>query len=299
MNQNSYVGARPYQGNPTLEKLTTLLSARQPCFFDLAHLGAIRVEGEKAPAFLQGQVTCDLQAVTPQSMRQGALCNIKGRILALMDIIQYQEHYWLILPKDLINLTIQSLEKVAMLSRVRLTCVPEVQLMGVWIPASASTEHRDLSLPTTPYGVHSTPDWCSYATHPEHFMLFSTEKRECMAEGIIMDEIYWHYLQLDRGYISIYPETRALFLPHALKLPALGFIDFQKGCYKGQEIIARMHYRGAPLKHSIQFTRLTLPDTTPILGKALCAPDNPDTVLGEIIDYCPLEQRHDYLLAYC
>ena len=132
MNHYHFVGTRAYQGEQTLGRLPALLSAQQPCLFPLPHLGAIRLDGEKAGAFLQGQVTCDIRAISPHTMRQGALCNIQGRIIALLDIIKFQAQYWLILPKDMIERTYHTLEKVALLSRVRLSCAADAQLAGVW-----------------------------------------------------------------------------------------------------------------------------------------------------------------------
>lgn len=302
MNQNKLQTARSYAGMIAPSQLSMLLSTKQPIFFDLPHLGAIRVAGDKAQEFLQGQITCDIRKITSQSMRQGALCNVKGRILTLLDIIQYQDIYWLILPKDLIPSTMHSLEKVALLSRVALSNVPEAELAAIWEPPSAHFHNN------TPYTVDSMPNYSKYTTRLGHSMFFRIQQKRSLEtliqqfypEIIKLDEIYWHYLQLSHGFVSIYPETRGLFLPHALNLPSLGFIDFQKGCYKGQEIIARMHYRATNLKHNIQINRFTL-RPPPVLGQALANPDNTLEILGEIIDYCPinLDNTQQYLIAYC
>lgn len=300
MNRNNLIGSRTYSGSGAPHTSAQILNTAQTIFFDLPHLGAICVTGDASQTFLQGQVTCDMRAVTPQTMRQGALCNIKGRILALIDIIQYHDAYWLILPKDLITSTLHTLEKTALLSRVKLHAAPEARIAAVWTKQDSSH---------APYTVEAMPDWCHYTTRSEHSILFSVEPMISLAtvsqssypNSTILDEIDWHYLQLMQGYVSLYPETRGLFLPHTLQLPTLGFIDFQKGCYKGQEIIARMHYRATNLKHNLQISQFTLA-SPPVLGTTLPDPEKPQETLGEVIDYCPVHGNHSqptYLIAYC
>ena len=103
--------------------LTTIKSiekelALQPLtnyLFDLSYLGVLAITGEKAIDFLQGQLTCDMRLVSDIKMTQGAQCNLKGRILALMDIISWKG-VKLILPKDLIESTLNSLTKTAVLT---------------------------------------------------------------------------------------------------------------------------------------------------------------------------------------
>jgi folate-binding protein YgfZ len=92
-------------------------------------------------------------------------------------------------------------------------------------------------------------------------------------------------LQLKQQRIEIYPESRAVFLPHRLGLHQRDYISFNKGCYKGQEIIARTHYK-ATLKHELKvFTIQT--DATLKSGLRLLAPDS-DQEIGELVDYAPI-----------
>jgi len=186
-------------------------------------VAAIKVKGEQARTFLQGQLTCDVKNVTGTHSVRGALCNTKGRILTLVNVVLYQDVLYLQLIKSQIAATIKSLSKAAMLSRVILT---ETTL--------------------------KTP----------------------------IDFATWHDAQLQDGHVLIYPETRGLYLPHQLELDKKGYISFDKGCYKGQEIIARMHYLGKIKTEFKLFHAETDAPLTP--GQMLY--DEKQTAVAELVD---------------
>jgi folate-binding protein YgfZ len=88
---------------------------------------------------------------------------------------------------------------------------------------------------------------------------------------------------IQRGIPSVYPETSGLFLPHELNLPDLGAVSFNKGCYTGQEIIARMHYRGKLKSHLYQATfsnTLTPTPGSPIV----CENNQTEKTVGTVVD---------------
>lgn len=237
-----------------------------PHWYKLSHLSLIRVQGEQAAAFLQGQLSCDIREVTENTLRPAALCNLKGRIIALMHVVNWQG-LAIILPHDLIPLVEQDLKAVARLSRVSLVKDETVQL----------------------YGVHHEADLeGAYPLAPELYLYLSTTSVEA-----IDDPEAWQRLLIERNQMRIYPQTSGQFLPQALGLDETPCFSFNKGCYKGQEVIARMHYLG---KSKYNLKKTTLTSTTPLRpGMGIYNPAQ--QLIGELVDLAQLDQTHYLLLA--
>lgn len=260
--------------------------------FDLSYLAGLHVAGDRAQEFLQGQVSCDVRDVNAQQMRQGALCNLKGRVLALVDIINWEAMgIHLILPADILPETKASLAKTAMFSRVTLHLDTSYQLFGFYLQNPKDIKPFNLELPVISLSVVSNDDYFCYCLG-NNLYIFLVKTSKCVD---IQDQftqksqwrgsLAWHALQLQQKRIEIYPESRGMFLPHRLGLQLSGYLSFNKGCYKGQEIIARTHYR-AKLKHELKvFTIKTNEDLHS--GQKLFG-ENDSIEIGELIDYCPL-----------
>ena len=268
--------------------------------FDLSYLKGLHVTGDKAKEFLQGQVSCDVREVTNLQMRQGALCNLKGRILALLDIIDWAAMgVHLILPADLLPETQASLAKTAIFSRVTLRPADNYQLFGLYLQNPEDLIPFDVEPPTTALSVVSNDDYyCYYLGDNLYIYLVKTNKSAAIQDNFIKKSqwrgsLAWHALQLQQKRIEIYPESRGMFLPHRLGLQLSGYLSFNKGCYKGQEIIARTHYR-AKLKHEL---RLFIIQTTEALqsGQKFFEENN-DIEIGELVDYCSLSEGR-FLIA--
>lgn len=266
--------------------------------FELPYLQSLAVIGERAAEFLQGQLSCDMRQVTGNMMRQGAMCNLKGRILALLDIIDWHE-LQLILPRDLLGDTQNSLHKTAMLSRVKLEPTAAYQFYGFYLLNPNDLLPAQISLPVERFSLTQADDRCCYNLGDNLFIcLIKNENASSLTREFIHNQQFrgslaWHHLQLRHKQVLIYPETRGLFLPHRLDLHRSGYLSFDKGCYKGQEIIARTHYR-AKLKHGLRL--FTIETDEPLLvGKNLLDPVN-ETEIGELIDFSPQGNNH-YLIA--
>lgn len=265
--------------------------------FDLAYLASIHIAGERAQEFLQGQLSCDVRNVNHYHMQQGAMCDLKGRILALLDVVDWQEHgIQLILPRDLLLSTKASLAKTAMFSRVTLQ-PSDYRIFGFYLQNENDSIPFDIKLSNASYSVMSGEGYCCYCLGNNFYLLlvenarvpllqkFSTCKQE-------RGSLAWHALQLQQKRIEIYPESRGLFLPHRLGLQLSGYLSFDKGCYKGQEIIARTHYR-AKLKHELKLFKI-LTTATLHAGQKIINDDNIE--IAELVDFCPTG-KDEYLIA--
>lgn len=266
--------------------------------FDLAYLSSLAIKGERAAEFLQGQLSCDIREVTPDTMRQGAMCNLKGRVLALLDVIKWQD-FQLILPSDLMAETQNSLTKTAMLSRVQLEATTSYRFFGFYFTNPSDLLPFHLELPTKQFAVMSlNKGFCYHLGSNFYVIIIEKEQVEKLTQSFINTQqmrgsLAWHQLQLRNKRVQIYPETRGLFLPHRIDLHLSGYLNFDKGCYKGQEIVARTHYR-AKLKHRLEIYDIETNESL-LSGQKLFDLSG-KTEVGELIDYCPLENNH-YLAA--
>lgn len=268
--------------------------SNQNYLFDLDYLSIMRVHGDRASDFLQGQLSCDLNRVNHTQVQQGVMCNIQGRILALLDVILMSNgHYTLMLANDLMNPTKVALEKVAALSKVNLQQDQSYKIYGLYCKHPVNFSLFGLPIPENQYACVQNELLCIYKIDEFFYMIVVNPSitDELIAPFInqqtLRGSLAWRVLQLQHQRPEIYPETRGLLLPHRLDLHQHGYLNFQKGCYKGQEIIARMHYRGTQKYRLNHF--ITKTNTTFKAGMSVYNDEN--EVVGELIDYSPIANQ--------
>ncbi len=232
----------------------------------LPYLNTLSVSGPDATTFLQGQVSCNVNDATETHSVLGCCCNPKGRVVSLFRLLQQDKHhYFLQLPSAILGSTQSHLQKYAIFSKVTLAETSKLHSVGL-AGKDADTLLNDITgeIPEQINAVTHYQDVTivrissSDATPQPRFMLIGSEAsllKLCEAlqphtdTGTPED---WQLLDIFAGLPSLAPETVERFLPHDLNLPELGAVNFQKGCYTGQEIVARMHYRGKPKRHMVQ-----------------------------------------------
>ena len=269
--------------------------------FELQYLNIIQFTGKETKAFLQGQVTCNLDEVNLYQMRKAAQCDLKGRILCLMDILQGKEtgSYFCVLPEDLLKPTLLSLKQVALLSRIHMDFNTNWSVWGLWIQNPETFPQDLVSLPKSSLAVAVGDDYYCYAISENRYQLFINPVLAARLHNHFVEQhnlrgsLAWHSLQLQDHLFEIYPETRGLFLPHRVDLHKTNVISFNKGCYKGQEIIARMHYRGT-IKHSLQ-EKIEENTLFAVGQKQLDAITNQE--VGQLIDYTPINADQTLTLS--
>ncbi|MDR3442984.1 MAG: folate-binding protein YgfZ [Legionella sp.] len=266
--------------------------------FDLSHFGVLDVQGANALEFLQGQLTCDVQSVSDIQIVQGAQCNLKGRILALMDVLLWNGAK-LVLPQDLLEATINSLNKTAMLSRVALTINHDVKVFGFYLQNKQEAVPGVSFFPDSLYALSYGTNYCCYHLGKGFYILLAETTlaeelfKNFEAKNQLLGSLTWHTLRLAQQQLDIYPESRGLFLPHRLDLHETAYLSFNKGCYKGQEIIARMHYK-ATIKHELKIYTVST-DETIYSGQKLLK-EQGGAELGELVDFSMLGNNR-YVVA--
>lgn len=222
--------------------------------FDLSHLGLISVEGEDAADFLQGQLTNDVRDVSLQHSQLSAYCNHKGRMLANFRLFKRDDSYYLQLPLSLLEPTLKRISMFILMSKVNMKDSSNSLIgMGVAGPqADQQLAEHITDLPTNADDVTQasgytviklagpTPRYHIYGSLESIQMLWSQLDVDAAPVGAGPSEV----LDINAGIPTIYPETSESFVPQMTNMQAINGVNFQKGCYSGQEVVARMQYLG-------------------------------------------------------
>lgn len=234
---------------------------------NLNHLGLLCVAGEGAKKFLQGQLTCNLDDITPTSSSLGAHCNPQGRIISLFRLFVFRDQYYLQMPRELIPVATAALIKYAVFFKVTLQDATDtLEQIAYSGPAlqDLPTHALVLSEGVFPYTVIIAEASTAFA-----------DKLNLKDPGSVFKS-----MDISAGIPAIYPETSEKFLPHEINLHKLQGISFNKGCYTGQEIIARMHYRGKLKNH--MYLAKTDSSNTPLRNNEIF---NQTGACGSIVDF--------------
>lgn len=218
-----------------------------------------RITGRDVAKFLQGQVTCNTNILSNDCALWGAHCNVKGRALANFILIQHEENICVLIPKSTLPALAGSLKKYGLFNQIDIT-----ESTATLEAISANTNDPDNEqngvFKKTPYtggfslilspslSINICTDESASAPSPE--------------EAVEAPNSLWYQGLIDAKLGFITQATTESFIPIELNMDLMGGIAFDKGCYLGQEIIARLHYRGQAKQ---RLCHLTLPETCPQL----------------------------------
>lgn len=206
--------------------------------------------GKDAASFLQGQCTCNVLKLDRSSL--GAFCNAKGRVISLFRIFKSEAAFYVILPKELADTVHQHLRKYVMRADVKIERLDESwHVLGLMRENPADfLSDQGFSTPETvdEVGISSKGFVIKIPSKStERFIILSHWQ-----PAELNDEALWRLEDIKAGIPTIAQATRESFVPQMLNLDMLGGISFDKGCYTGQEIVARAHYLGN-LKRRLYF----------------------------------------------
>lgn len=219
----------------------------------LVHLGAIRVSGDDAQSFLQAQLTSELLDVTPAKAGFSGYCTPKGRLLATPLVMMHDADYLLILPRELVAPLTARLAKYVLRAKVHVVDArDDFQLLGlVGAGAALALTQTGERAPQRPLETIRLAHALAAVALPENRLLLvcsATQARvlwtKLASVAGAAAPVAWDILGIRAGIASVLPETQELFLPQMLGLDRYGGVSFSKGCYPGQEIVARTEYLG-------------------------------------------------------
>ena len=216
----------------------------------LADWGVIRARGEDAANFLQGQLTNDMLGLGANEARLAGYCSAKGRLLATFVVWRDAEgDFLLACSADLLPMALKRLSMFVLRAKCKLSdASAEVPLWGLageaalvalgnpapprpWLQAALDTERSVIRLPDAQVDGQ---------TVPRALLVGSTNPPALPT----LDEATWRWLEVKSGTARIVAATAEQFVPQMVNLELVGGVNFQKGCYPGQEVVARSQYRG-------------------------------------------------------
>ncbi len=259
---------------------------------DLSHEGLIAVTGGDARNFLQGQLSTDLQELAPERGQLSSWSNAKGRVVTLFRVFQRDEVIHLALPQPLLAPVMQRLSMYVLRSKALLTDAGDA-FVRFGIAGTGAEELLHQAGLTPPPGVneqtHKDETWLMrlqgqmprYAVHGPAEALIPLWQALQAKDARPAGEDYWALLKILAGEPTVYPATSEHFVAQMLGLEELGAINFRKGCYTGQEVIARAHYRGGVKRHLVHARCQTPEPVSP--GTAVKLRGQNQTV-AEIVD---------------
>ncbi|MFJ7793322.1 YgfZ/GcvT domain-containing protein [Pseudomonas sp. NPDC096950] len=255
-------------------------------FCTLSHEGVLAVRGADAGKFLQGQLTCNLNYLSDTQASLGARCTQKGRMQSSFRILLQGDGVLLAMASELLEPQLADLKKYAVFSKSKLTDESAAWVRFGLDHGDAALSSLGLELPTDTDSVARNEGLIAIRVSPERAELWvAVEQADAikgklsalLAEGELNQ---WLLGQVRAGIGQVMPSTRELFIPQMLNLQAVGGVSFKKGCYTGQEIVARMQYLG---KLKRRLYRLKLDGSElPEPGTQLFAPSH-NSSIGEVV----------------
>jgi len=255
MPEDSHSGAVGGAWSAPLEQLQ--LALRAPVVAQLDELGVLAVLGADAVGFLNSQLTVDVNAIDREAWQLGAYCSVKGRVAALFEAWREDDGVRLLLARELIESLRARLARYVFRAKVELLDVStQWAVFGSTGPGIEELLPRaGLKCPGAVWTSTTQEDGARLARVPPstrsgaRLMLVApvaaaARWRGKLAAAAPVDPGVWWWSKIDAGLPDVVAATQERFLPQMLNLDVLGGVHFQKGCYPGQEVVARSQYLG-------------------------------------------------------
>jgi len=264
---------------------------------DVAELGLILVTGEDAQSFLQNQFSSDINDIDENHFQLSSYSTPKGRMLAVFRILRIDNGYILILPVTMVAATLERLAMFVIQARVSLA-----DASAHFTRFAVQTDRTEITsseiLPTDKNGVKQSDSLIALnlgqLDNQHRFLLLTLSVDEAISiwqdfsahlQPVSFDS--WRLSEIKAGIPIIYPQTNEEFVAQMTNLNLLGGVNFKKGCYPGQEIVARMQYLGK-LKRRMFLARLET-DICPepgddLVGATAEVADGSGKIIDAVID---------------
>lgn len=268
----------------------------------LSQYQLLSVVGPDASKFLQGQTSCDWRKVDDQHASYGSHCNIKGRVMcSFLGFMPGDDNIQLRLRSDITDGSAEIFKKYIVFSKATLSQNSE-QLIGLGISGSQARTNLAEALGDLPEApMQSRPiNGGSLIQLPG-----SEERFECWLSptqatalwdklagpDTVSDSEHWERQNIAAGIAEVCAASQDEFIPQLLNYPQIGAVSFTKGCYTGQEIVARMQYRG---KQKRRLVLAELASTAPATGSDLFQGENSQAI-GQLVSAVNTEQGCELL----
>lgn len=266
--------------------MTTVVLNGVTALSPAGHLGVIRAEGPDAASFLHGQLTQDFSLLGAADARLAALCTAKGRVIASFIGIKPQpELILLVCSRDILAATLKRLSMFVLRAKVKLTDATDqfalyglagTALTGNGLDASLPPGKRisvgdDVSVVSL-YPADGVPRalWIAPAGHPAPV-------------GPALDDSLWQWSEVRSGIVTLTTPVIDAFVPQMINYESVGGVNFKKGCYPGQEVVARSQFRGT-LKRRAYLVQADAPVSA---GQEVFAANDAEQPVGTVAQAAP------------
>ncbi len=259
---------------------------------DLSHFGLICFSGEDVQAFLQGQLSCDVNKMNVQTLQFGSYCTPKGRMLATFWLWKYEDTYLMQLPQSLCAGVLKRLSMFVLRAKVKLDgCSPQLVRIGV-VGNNAGTLIEEilakkLVVDKSFYTIQNQAITILCYTPNRFELVVPIEQApelwaRLSKQAKPVASACWDWLDIRTGFPVVLPETQQQFVPQMTNLDLINGVSFQKGCYPGQEIVARTQHLGK-IKRRMYLANIAT--TNPVMvGDELFSVDQTDQACGKIVN---------------
>ncbi|NKF21782.1 CAF17-like 4Fe-4S cluster assembly/insertion protein YgfZ [Solimonas marina] len=250
----------------------------------------LRISGADAETFLQGQLSNDIGRLSTENAQISSYNSAKGRMLAVLLLVRVHDEIFIELPRAIAEATLKRLKMFVLRSKVTIVRADDIDALAVLGDGAADAlAALDLPAPEAPLacaaGANGLTVVRRLGTSPRYSVLGAADaiaalRARLPPPGLTAEGTHWRRADIDAGVPVVWPETSDHFVAQMANLDQLGGISFDKGCYTGQEIIARLHYLGQ-LKRRMFTARIAA--AAPAPGSAIFA-DGETQAAGEIVD---------------
>ncbi len=302
--------ARPQSAPGAVEGQTGFFTA-------VAHLGTLAVEGDDAADFLHNQLTNDVLNLADERARLAGYCSPKGRLLATLLLWKSANQILLTLPRDILPAIQKRLQMFVLRAKVRITDISDEKIiLGLQFSSNTTATNLYPDLPSHPYAV-THPELGTIIRLPDaqanaRYYLLGDYKQateawlHLSASMSLLPTSVWRWTDIMAGIPHITKATQEQFVPQMINFEAIGGVNFRKGCYPGQEIVARSQYLGKFKRRMFIASLSETDDKLELLaGSEVFSDQDPDQPCGMIVNAergpdgryaCLIEMKLDAML---
>lgn len=250
----------------------------------LPHLGVIRVEGEDAARFLQGQMTQDFALLGLSEARLAAFCSAKGRMQAsFIGFKRSHTEILLVCSRDILAATLKRLSMFVLRAKSRLSdATADFQVLGVAGDALAALAGQDLKA-LQKLDAHGGSIVGLHPAGAQALALWVAPADVARPPGPALDLALWLWAEVRSGVATVTAPIAEAFVPQMLNYESVGGVNFKKGCYPGQEVVARSQFRGTLKRRAY----LAHGDAPLLAGQEVFAGSDPEQPCGMVAQAAP------------
>ena len=247
--------------------------------FTLNQIRVIEVSGDDSASFFQRLLTSDISEVTENQSQFSALLNPKGRVIANFLLIMRKDRFYIVVAKELVDSLVKRLRHYVLRAKVNINVEPGLGFFGCRQLSKISESELPKSALET-----QTINELTVVKMPGVEMRFGVLTNSTHTEVVDRppDSEFWHIQDISAGIPWLNHHTSELLIAQAINLDLIGGVSWTKGCYPGQEIVARLHYRGGVNRRMVNAR--SSEESKPAPGSEISCPDLPGNQTGTVVN---------------